>query len=266
MKHLQRTITEKQANLQDLRSQLEHLEFQNSGEENSWQVHNLYENSSPVIEVNGSGNYHKKPSVVRLSVTSNNALGGNGRRASRMGGLSPLEEPSANFHKSRPSIQLGGELVSSRAETASSSRVGSTAASSRKQSVAGSNLTKVMDMQVPTSTKEDMMDLELHLKQMYDLKLAKSLERVKTQISFERNEMVRLNDEFHTRFLELTNDMARDNRIINTLTSGKHSILSKIGRIFPFDKAPGRNTVGVQCDIEPPQSRQWKTQVPVIIN
>jgi hypothetical protein len=105
-------------------------------------------------------------------------------------------------------------------------------------------------VQVQVLDEEELMDMEVKLKQKYDHLLQQSRQRIKLKIATERENITRLNDEFQTRFLELTGEIARDKFVNQTLATGQQFVLSKIERIFPFSKAVGRNTVGVQCDIE----------------
>ena len=89
------------------------------------------------------------------------------------------------------------------------------------------------------------------IREEYEKKMHDFEEQHAAIILSERSEIMRINSEFKERFEELRAEMARDGHITNRLSWGQRSILNTIHKIFPRDIIPGKNHIGVQCDIEP---------------
>ncbi|KAJ3329499.1 hypothetical protein HDU76_007787 [Blyttiomyces sp. JEL0837] len=99
-------------------------------------------------------------------------------------------------------------------------------------------------------TEEEIVDITAQVREAYEQRLKESQEEILTMMASERAEISRMNREFRERFEELTNDISRDQQIMQRLKTDQMPVREHVRVLFPYGVLPGRKNMGVQCNIE----------------
>ncbi|KAI9346240.1 hypothetical protein BDR26DRAFT_1005387 [Obelidium mucronatum] len=107
------------------------------------------------------------------------------------------------------------------------------------------------DAQGRISLEETLLLLE-ETRTIYEEKINKSKDEFMAKIIAERNDLLRLEQEFQKQYDEILRDVYQDNEIQDSITDQQTPMVSKVQYLFPVNIRSNMKSIEIQCDLEKP--------------
>ncbi|KAJ3024986.1 UNVERIFIED_CONTAM: hypothetical protein HDU68_007581 [Siphonaria sp. JEL0065] len=107
------------------------------------------------------------------------------------------------------------------------------------------------DSQGRISLEETLLLLE-ETRTIYEEKITKTKDDFMSKIIAERNDLLRLEQEFQKQYDEILRDVNQDPEIQDSITDQQTPMVSRVQYLFPVNIRPNMRSIEVQCDLENP--------------